>query len=63
VKETEESVSESEKELSRAWWFTPLISALRRQKQEDHEFGASLGYMGDPISEREGERRGEEREV
>jgi hypothetical protein len=27
-----------------AWWFMPVISALRRLRQEDHEFKASLGY-------------------
>jgi hypothetical protein len=26
------------------WWCTPLIPALGRQRQEDHEFEASLVY-------------------
>jgi hypothetical protein len=30
--------------LSWEWWHTPVISALRRLKQEDFEFKASLGY-------------------
>jgi hypothetical protein len=30
--------------LSRTQWYTPLIPALKRLKQEDHEFEASLGY-------------------
>jgi hypothetical protein len=33
---------------SRAWWYTPLIPVLRRQKQEDHEFKISLGYLVRP---------------
>jgi hypothetical protein len=27
--------------LSQAWWFTPIISALGRLGQEDHEFKGS----------------------
>jgi hypothetical protein len=30
---------------SQAWWFTPVIPALRRLRQEDHEFEASLDYI------------------
>jgi hypothetical protein len=34
------------KQNSRAWWHTPLIPALRRQRQRqvDSEFKASLVY-------------------
>jgi hypothetical protein len=30
---------------NQAWWCTPVIPALRRLRQEDHEFKASLGYI------------------
>jgi hypothetical protein len=26
------------------WWYTPIIPALRRLRQEDHKFKASLDY-------------------
>jgi hypothetical protein len=29
---------------SQAWWYTPVIPALGRLRQEDHDFEASLGY-------------------
>jgi hypothetical protein len=32
------------------WWFTPVILALGRLKQEDLEFEASLATQGEPIS-------------
>jgi hypothetical protein len=28
---------------SQLWWYTPVIPALRRLKQEDYKFKASLG--------------------
>jgi hypothetical protein len=30
--------------MSWVWWFTPVILALGRLRQETHEFEASLGY-------------------
>jgi hypothetical protein len=30
--------------LSQAWWYMPVIPALGRQSQEDHEFEVILGY-------------------
>jgi hypothetical protein len=26
------------------WWCMPIVSALRKQQQEDHKYKASLGY-------------------
>jgi hypothetical protein len=28
-----------------AWWYTSVISALGRLRQEDHQFEANLGYI------------------
>jgi hypothetical protein len=30
---------------SQAWWFIAVISALRKQRQEDSEFEATLRYI------------------
>jgi DNA-binding HxlR family transcriptional regulator len=30
---------------SQAWWYMLIISALKRMRQEDREFEASLGYI------------------
>jgi hypothetical protein len=35
------------------WWHTPVISALRRLKQEDCEFDVSLNYIVRPCSQKE----------
>jgi hypothetical protein len=29
---------------SQSWWHTPVINEVKRMRQEDHEFEASLGY-------------------
>jgi hypothetical protein len=34
--------------ISQAWWYLPVIPALRRQKQEDCQFEASLVYTVRP---------------
>jgi hypothetical protein len=31
--------------VGQAWWYTPVISTLWWQRQEDHELQASLGYI------------------
>jgi hypothetical protein len=31
-----------------AWWFTPIIPALGRLRQEGHEFEFSLGLQSEP---------------
>jgi hypothetical protein len=33
------------------WHFTPVIPALRRQRQEEHEFKASLGLQSENWSQ------------
>jgi hypothetical protein len=30
------------------WWFRPVIPAFGRQRQENHEFKAGLGYIARP---------------
>jgi hypothetical protein len=35
-------------QVSQPWLYTTVIPALRRLRQEDHKFQASLGYMGRP---------------
>jgi hypothetical protein len=56
------------------WWYTLIIPALRRLKQENQEFGANLGFIvrtcpregagaGEGEREREREREREERLV
>jgi hypothetical protein len=30
------------------WWITPAIPALKRQRQENHQFKVTLGYTARP---------------
>jgi hypothetical protein len=32
--------------MSQVWWHMIVIIALGRQRQENHEFKSSLGYIG-----------------
>jgi hypothetical protein len=34
---------------TQVWWYTLIIPALRRQRQEDHKFEASIGYTVRPF--------------
>jgi hypothetical protein len=34
------------------WCYTPVIPALRRLRQEDHEFQTTLGYIARPCLRR-----------
>jgi hypothetical protein len=36
--------------LSQVWWYIPIILALRRLRQADPEFEASLYYLSGPVS-------------
>jgi hypothetical protein len=43
---------------SQMWWFMPIIPEFGRQKQEDHEFKASLSYTERPYFKKK--RKGRE---
>jgi hypothetical protein len=34
------------------WWYTPIIPALKRLRQKDHEFQPSLGYRNKILSQK-----------
>jgi hypothetical protein len=34
--------------ICQMWWYTPVIPALRRMRQEDYQLKASLGYIDRP---------------
>jgi hypothetical protein len=34
------------------WWYTPIISVLRQQRQENHKFKANLGYNSKILSQK-----------
>jgi hypothetical protein len=40
--------------MSRVWWCTPIIPALRWPRQKNLEFEVSLGYLGKPCLKKKG---------
>jgi hypothetical protein len=53
----------SREPLDWVWWFTPVIPALRRLRQDNHEFKVILGYVTRSCLKKEEEEekgRGEE---
>jgi hypothetical protein len=38
------------------WWYTPLILAPRKLRQEGFEFKVSLGTQPDPVSKKKKKR-------
>jgi hypothetical protein len=41
-------------------WYIPVIPALRRLKQKDLKFKASLGYIVRPVSKKKKKKKREE---
>jgi hypothetical protein len=44
------------------WWYTSIIPAVRRLRQEDLEFKASLGYTAKPCLKKENKKKRKEKE-
>lgn len=42
------------------WWYTPIITVLRRLRQEDHLVPGQPGIYRDPASEKERKKRVED---
>jgi hypothetical protein len=40
-----------------AWWYIPVIPALRRLRQEDYEYEASLNYIAKFCLKKKKERK------
>jgi hypothetical protein len=41
-----------------AWWYTPIIPALRRLRKEAPEFEASMSYTGRPCLQQTNKQQG-----
>jgi hypothetical protein len=39
------------------WWYTPVIIALRRLRQEDYKFEASMGNTARPCQKKKQKRK------
>jgi hypothetical protein len=35
------------------WWFTPIITALKRLREENHKFEASPGKIGETLTQQQ----------
>jgi hypothetical protein len=47
---------------SQVWWYTHIIPALGRWRQEDHKFKANLGYIVRPCLKPKKKKKKRERE-
>jgi hypothetical protein len=54
VTEGKERSSRLLKQDGWAWWYTKVIPALGRQRQEGGEFAVILSYIGDFASKKQG---------
>jgi hypothetical protein len=39
-----------------AWWHTPVITALKKPRQEDYKFQTNLGYIVRPCLRKQNKR-------
>jgi hypothetical protein len=48
TKKKKKRKKEKNSQRGQAWWYTPVIPALGRLRQEDLEFEASMDYIAKP---------------